>query len=74
MSERVQSIKARARELARSGKFASWRSIAFELQFEEGFSDALEWVYSPSTREELDHICQQARAHLRATRSDDQAA
>ena len=37
MSEAVRRVQARARELAGSGKFAGWRAVAFELQFEPGF-------------------------------------
>jgi len=61
MSETVKSIQARARELAISGKFAGWRALAFELQFEPGFFDAYGWLYSPSTKEELDGLCKAAR-------------
>jgi hypothetical protein len=50
-----------ARELAGSGKFACWRALAFELQFEPGFFDAYKWLYSPSTREELERLCKEAR-------------
>ena len=38
MSDTVQRVQARARELAGSGKFAGWRALAFELQFEPGSS------------------------------------
>ena len=38
MSKEIQRIQARARELARSGTFIGWRPIAFELQFEPGFT------------------------------------
>ena len=31
----LERIQAKARELARSGKFHGWRPIAFELRFEE---------------------------------------
>ena len=51
MSEKLQRFQARARELARSGKFNSWRPIAFALQFEEGFTEAIQWTYSASTQE-----------------------
>ena len=54
MSDTVQRIQARARKLAGSGKFAGWRALAFELQFEPGFFEAYGWIYSPSTKEELD--------------------
>jgi hypothetical protein len=47
--------------LAGSGKFAGWRALAFELQFEPGFFEAYGWIYSPSTKEELDKLCKDAR-------------
>jgi hypothetical protein len=31
------------------------------LQFEPGFFEAYEWIYSPSTKEELDGLCSEAR-------------
>jgi hypothetical protein len=61
MSDTVQRLQARARKLAGSGKFASWRALAFELQFEPGFFEAYGWIYSPSTKEELDGLCKEAR-------------
>jgi len=61
MSDAVRRVQARARELAGSGKFACWRALAFELQFEPGFFDAYKWLYSPSTREELEGLCKEAR-------------
>jgi hypothetical protein len=61
MSDTVQHVQARARELARSGKFAGWRALAFELQFEPGFFDAYGWIYSLSTKEELEALCKEAR-------------
>jgi hypothetical protein len=48
MSKQLQRIKARARELARSGRFIGWRPVAFELKFEPGFAEASDWIYSPS--------------------------
>jgi hypothetical protein len=61
MSDTVQRIQARARKLAGSGKFVGWRALAFELQFEPGFFEAYGWIYSPSTKEELDKLCKDAR-------------
>jgi hypothetical protein len=66
MSEAVERIQARARELAGSGKFAGWRALAFELQFESGFFDAYGWLYSPSTKAELEALCLEARTHRQA--------
>jgi hypothetical protein len=60
--KKLTHIKAQARELARSGKFHGWRPIAFELRFEDGFEEAREWLYAPSTQDELDRICREARA------------
>jgi hypothetical protein len=65
MSEELRRIKALARELARSGRFIGWRLVAFELQFEPDFTDASEWLYSPSTQEELDGLCSEARKRRR---------
>jgi hypothetical protein len=50
-----------ARELARSSTFIGWRPIAFELQFEPGFTEAYEWIHSASAQEELDSLCREAR-------------
>jgi len=58
----LERIQAKARELARSGKFYGWRPIAFELRFEAGYEEAREWLYHPATQEELDRLCQRARA------------
>ena len=52
-------------ETTGSGKFAGWRALAFELQFEPGFFEAYEWIYSPSTKEELDGWCSEARKKLK---------
>jgi hypothetical protein len=61
MGGKLQDIQARAHELARSGKFAGWRPIVFELQFEPGFTEAFRWLYSASTQQELDKLCEEAR-------------
>jgi hypothetical protein len=60
MSE-LKRIQARARELARSGRFFGWRPLEFELSFEEGFSEARDWLDRATTQEELDRICRKAR-------------
>jgi hypothetical protein len=65
MSEKLWRFQARARELARSGKFHGWRPIAFTLQFEEGFAEAFQWVYDASTKAELDSICREAGPAVR---------
>jgi predicted RNA polymerase sigma factor len=77
MSETLESMQKRAREFARSGKFASWRAVVFELQFEpslqEAFrrkylywpndapEDAFLWLHSPATKAEIDELCREAR-------------
>jgi hypothetical protein len=61
MMQKLQHIQARARKLAWSGKFFGWRPIAFELRFEPGFTDASQWINSPSAQEELDDLCDEAR-------------
>jgi hypothetical protein len=73
MSEILERMQERARELARSGKFLGWRSVALELQFkpslEEAFwwlhsasvEDAFQWLHSPATKAELDRLCGEAR-------------
>ena len=74
MSKELQRIQARARELARSGTFIGWRPIAFELQFEPGFTEAYEWIHSPSAQEELDSICREARMRRHVDRHGPKAA
>jgi hypothetical protein len=66
MSEKLRRFQARARELAQSGKFNGCSPLTFELQFEEGFTEAFQWVYDASTRAELDSICREARARIQA--------
>jgi hypothetical protein len=73
MSEMLERMQECARELARSGKFLGWRSVVFELQFEpslkEAFQwlhsasveDAFQWLHSPTTKAELDRLCDDAR-------------
>jgi hypothetical protein len=63
---KLNSFKAKARALARSGYFYGLTPLAFELRFEEGFSEAREWLDQPSTREELERLCQESRAKHKA--------
>jgi hypothetical protein len=58
----LKRIQARAGELARSGKFHGWRPIAFELRFEKGDEEAREWLHNAATQDEIDRLCQIARA------------
>jgi hypothetical protein len=53
----LKRIQARARELARSGKFHGWRPIAFEVRFEQGYEEAREWLNGAAAQDELDHLC-----------------
>ena len=69
---KLKQIQAKARELARSGKFYGWRPIEFELLFEDGISEAREWLNRATTQDELDRICWKARtrrAHPSANRA-----
>ena len=67
MSEALGRIQKRARELACSGKFAGWRAITFELQFEPGYAQAFRWIHSLETQDELDHLCSEARTRVNST-------
>jgi hypothetical protein len=69
MSKKLQQIQAKARQLALSGTFIGWRPIAFTLQFEEGFAEAFDWIYSHATQEELNSLCAEARTRFHANRS-----
>ena len=72
---KLKRIQAKARELARSGKFYGWRPIEFELLFEDGISEARDWLHRLATQDELDRICRKARTRrLNAQGSADQAA
>jgi len=63
---KLNSFKAKARALARSGYFYGLTPLEFELSFEEGFSEAREWLDKPSTREELERLCQESKAKHKA--------
>ncbi len=73
MTDQLRRVQARARELAKSGKFIGWRPVAFEMRFEPGFAEASDWIFSPSTQEELDQLCSEARKR-NADRRDAEAA
>jgi hypothetical protein len=57
-----QGFKSVAENGALIGPWDPWRPIAFELRFEAGYEEAREWLYWPTTQEELDRLCQKARA------------
>jgi hypothetical protein len=61
---KLNSFKAKAGALARSGY--GLPPLEFELSFEEGFNEAREWLAQPSTREELERLCQESRARHKA--------
>ena len=63
---KLNSFKAKARALARSGYFYGLTPLEFELSFEEGFHEAREWLELASTKEELEHLCQESRKHKAA--------
>jgi hypothetical protein len=63
---KLNSFKAKARELARSGYFYGLPPLEFELSFEEGFNEAREWLGQTSTREELERLCAESRAKHKA--------
>ena len=63
---KLNSFKAKARALARSGYFYGLTPLEFELSFEEGFDEAREWLELTSTEEELERLCQVSRAKHRA--------
>jgi hypothetical protein len=62
----LDSFKARAYALARSGHFYGLPPLEFELSFEEGFHEAREWLKLASTKEELERLCQESRANRKA--------
>ena len=63
---KLASFKAKARALARSDYFYGLRPLEFELSFEPGFDEAGEWLGRPSTKEELERLCQESRAKHKA--------
>ena len=54
---KLNSFKAKARALARSGYFYGLPPLEFELSFEEGFDEAREWLDQPSTKENRNVLC-----------------
>ena len=83
MSETLEHMQERARELARSGEFSGWRSVAFELHFDPDLrevfqwihpsgEDAFQWVHSPAAKEEINRLCDESR-HPSARRNPEAA-
>jgi len=65
MSETLERMQERARELARSGKFVGWRSVAFELQFEPGLKEVFQWLHGASV-EDRNSVASQSKGERRA--------
>jgi hypothetical protein len=72
MRDTLEHMQRRARELAHSGQYVGWRSVAFELQFDPALKQvfwyhtpsgdqAFQWLHSPATRAEIDALCFEAR-------------
>lgn len=59
--EQREYIRPRARELARTGRFINWLEIEHHLRFEEFCPEARHVLDDEFTREELDHLCKEAR-------------
>jgi hypothetical protein len=58
--EQKENVLRRARELAKSGHFEGWQSIAFQLRFFDGFSKAHISI-NGVLKKELNSICRNAR-------------
>lgn len=58
-------IRDLARQLARSGRFCSWRLIAIELRFMEGIRAAGDCFADSAIRNELDGLCRDAQKRAR---------
>ena len=58
---KLKEFQARARALARSGAFYALPPLEFELQFENGYDEAREWLEDGETRDELDRLCRESR-------------
>jgi len=59
-SEPDHELTARAREMAASGLFPSWRLIEIELRFMEGRREAAALFTDPELRAALDTACRKA--------------
>lgn len=58
---KLKDFQARARYMAQSGMFYALPPLEFELQFEDGYEDARDWLADPAVRDELDFLCREAR-------------
>jgi hypothetical protein len=60
---KLQKFQKRAHTLARSGMFYGLPPLEFELRFEDGYDEGGQvWLADPAIREDLDHVCREARA------------
>lgn len=73
MTDLVQ-IHELARQMARSGRFCSWRLIAIELRFMEGLREAADGFSDPALRDELDTLCREAQKRMKRWPSSPQFA
>jgi hypothetical protein len=55
-AQRRTYIISRARELAKSGSYRSWETVALHL-IADGYDDAREMLGEPALRDELDGYC-----------------
>ena len=58
---KLKEFQSRARALARSGAFYALPPLEFQLQFEDGYDEARDWLEDGETREELDRLCRESR-------------
>lgn len=57
----LSEFQAKARAMARSGAFYAFPPLEFELQFEDGYIEARDWLENGETRDELDKLCRESR-------------
>lgn len=50
-----------ARQMARSGRYCSWRMIQIELRFMQGIREAADGFAGTDIRTELDALCRNAQ-------------
>jgi hypothetical protein len=67
--EQKEFVIRRARDLAESGRFDGWQSIAFQLHFFDGFSKAHISI-NGALKKELDSLCRNARIRRSRSRSE----
>ena len=60
-AQRIEKVRIRVREYARSGQYRDWYSIELALR-QQGLDEARSELDSKSIRDELDSICKVAQA------------